>query len=115
MNGRKAFTILMLAIVLISATSGCSAPLSTREKGAGVDALGGAAAGGLIGAAVGHPGAGAAIGGGLGLGAGALVGDQLQGHENTNYQQQQQINRNQAEIERNRQDVQRLQRQQNEY
>ena len=107
------------SIFLLTGTlfaTGCaSGPLNTREKNAGVGALGGAAAGGLIGAAVGHPGAGAAIGGGLGLGAGALVGDQLQGHENTNYRQQQQINRNQAEIERNRQDVQRLQRQQSEY
>ena len=91
--------------------TGCAGgPLSTREKGAGIGALGGAAAGGIVGAAVGHPGAGAAIGGALGLGAGALVGDQLQGHENTNYQQQQQINRNQAEINRNRQDLQRMQR-----
>ncbi len=107
-------SIFLLAGTLFAA--GCAGgPLSTREKGAGVGALGGAAAGGLIGAAVGHPGAGAAIGGGLGLGAGALVGDQLQGQENTNYRQQQQINRNQAEIERNRQDVQRLQRQQSEY
>lgn len=91
--------------------TGCAGgPLSTREKGAGIGALGGAAAGGIVGAAVGHPGAGAAIGGALGLGAGALVGDQLQGHENTSYQQQQQINRNQSEINRNRQDIQRLQR-----
>jgi hypothetical protein len=44
-----------------------------------------------------------------------LVGDQLQGHENTNYQQQQQINRNQAEINRTRQDLERLKRQQGEY
>jgi phage tail tape-measure protein len=96
--------------------AGCSGgPLTTREKGAGIGALGGAAAGGLVGAAVGHPGAGAAIGGALGLGAGALVGDQLQGQENTNYRQQQQINRNQAEIDRNRQDIQRLQRQRGEY
>jgi len=77
--------------------------------------LGGAATGGIVGAAVGHPGAGAAIGGALGLGAGALVGDQLQGHEITNYQQQQQINRNQSEIDRNRQEIQRLQRQRSEY
>lgn len=91
--------------------TGCAGgPLSTREKGAGIGALGGAAAGGLIGAAVGRPGTGAAIGGALGLGAGALVGDQLQGHENTNSYQQQQINRNQAEIDRNRQQIQRLQR-----
>ena len=106
-------------ITLIAATllfAGCyGGPLSTREKGAGIGALGGAAAGGIIGAAVGHPGAGAAIGGAFGLGAGALVGDQLQGQENTNYRQQQQINRNQAEIDRNRQDIQRLQRQRTEY
>jgi outer membrane lipoprotein SlyB len=107
-------SIFLLAGTLFAA--GCAGgPLSTREKGAGIGALGGAAAGGLIGAAVGHPGAGAAIGGGLGLGAGALVGDQLQGHENTNYQQQQQINRNQAETNRNRQDIERLRRQQSEY
>src|SRR5919108_4024025 len=107
---------LLLVILLSSIFLGCSGgSLTTREKGAGIGALGGAAAGGLIGAAVGHPGAGAAIGGGLGLGAGALVGDQLQGHEITNYQQQQQINRNQADINRNRQDIERLRRQQGEY
>jgi outer membrane lipoprotein SlyB len=100
-------SILIFAGTLFAA--GCAGgPLTTREKGAGIGALGGAAAGGIIGAAVGHPGAGAAIGGGLGLGAGALVGDQLQGQENTNYRQDQQIRRNQAEIER-------LKRQQSEY
>src|SRR6188472_2156250 len=114
MKGKKGLIILS-AILVIAASSGCSTPLSTREKGAGIGALGGATAGGLIGAAVGHPGAGAAIGGALGLGAGALVGDQLQGHEITNYQQQQQINRNQSEIDRNRQEIQRLQRQRSEY
>jgi len=105
-------TVLAGALLLTGCAGG---PLTTREKGAGIGALGGAAAGGLVGAAVGHPGAGAAIGGALGLGAGALVGDQLQGHENTNYQQQQQINRNQYETERNRQEIQRLQRQRGEY
>jgi phage tail tape-measure protein len=106
--------ILILAGAFLAA--GCAGgPLTTREKGAGIGALGGAAAGGLIGAAVGHPGAGAAIGGGLGLGAGALIGDQFQGHENTNYRQQQQIQSNQYHINRNRQDIERLKRQQNEY
>lgn len=109
----KASTLLLAGTVLVAGCAG--GPLTTREKGAGIGALGGAAAGGLIGAAVGHPGAGAAIGGGLGLGAGALVGDQLQGQENTNYRQQQQIQSNQAETNRNRQDIQRLQRQQSEY
>jgi phage tail tape-measure protein len=106
--------VLILAAALLQ--TGCAGgSLSTREKGAGIGALGGAAAGGLIGAAVGHPGAGAAIGGGLGLGAGALIGDQFQGHENTNYRQQQQIQSNQSQINRNRQDIDRLKRQQNEY
>ena len=104
---------LMAAAMLFSGCAGGS--LSTREKGAGIGALGGAAAGGIIGSAVRHPAAGALIGGALGLGAGALVGDQLQGHENTQYQQQQQINRNQADIERQRQDIQRMQRQRGEY
>ena len=62
MNGRKAVISLVFVIVLISGMWGCSTPLSTREKGAGIGALGGAAAGGLVGTAVGHPAAGAAIG-----------------------------------------------------
>jgi phage tail tape-measure protein len=103
------------AIALFAATlgiAGCAGgSLTTREKGAGVGALGGAAAGGLVGAAVGRPGTGAAVGGALGLGAGALIGDQLQGQEITNSNQQQQINRNQAAIERNRQQIQQMQRQ----
>lgn len=106
---KAAGTLAMAATLVLAGCAG--GPLSTREKGAGVGALGGAAAGGLIGAAVGRPGTGAAIGGALGLGAGALIGDQLQGQEITSYQQQQQINRNQAEIDRNRQQIQRLQRQ----
>src|SRR2546425_4244438 len=104
-------SIFLLAGTLFAA--GCAGgPLSTREKGAGVGALGGAAAGGLIGAAVGHPAAGAAIGGGLGLGAGALVGDQLQGQEIKNQRQDEQIRRNQAELDSQRREVDRLKRQQ---
>ncbi|TMA09915.1 MAG: hypothetical protein E6J89_11805, partial [Deltaproteobacteria bacterium] len=72
------------------------------------------AAGGIVGSAVGHPAAGALIGGGLGLGAGALVGDQLQGQEHENYRQDQQIRRNQADIDRQRDELYRLRRQ-NEY
>lgn len=80
---------------------GCAGgPLTTREKGAGIGAVGGAVAGGIIGSTVGHPAAGALIGGGLGLGAGALIGDQMQGQENRNYDQQREIDRNRREIER---------------
>jgi outer membrane lipoprotein SlyB len=99
---------------LVLAGVGCSGPLTTREKGAGVGALGGAAVGGIIGAAVGRPGTGAAIGGVLGLGTGALVGDQLQGQEQTQGEQQRQIDANQAELDRQRRELERL-RKQGEY
>jgi len=97
---------LALAGMMLTGCSGGS--LTTREKGAGIGALGGAAAGGIIGATVGHPGAGAAIGGALGLGAGALVGDYMQGQEQQQYQSnQQQIQQNQRTIDRNNQQIQR--------
>ena len=60
----------------------------------------GAVAGGLIGATVGHP------------GAGGLIGDQFQGQEIQQHQQDEQIRRNQAEIERQRLEMQRIKRQQ---
>jgi phage tail tape-measure protein len=102
-------------LCMLAGAGGCSGgSLTTREKGAGIGALGGAAAGGAIGAAVGSPGAGAAIGGVLGLGAGALIGDQMQGQENRQADQQRQIDTNQAEIERQRRELERL-KQQNEY
>jgi outer membrane lipoprotein SlyB len=108
-----AATTLIFGLISLAGCSG--GPLTTREKGAGVGALGGAAVGGLIGSAVGHPGAGAAIGGGLGLGAGALVGDQLQGQDNQNYRQDDDIRRNQAEIDRQRNELERLRRERGEY
>ena len=106
--GKAPVLFLTGALLLVGCAGGS---LTTREKGAGIGALGGAAAGGLIGAAVGRPGLGAAIGGGLGLGAGALVGDQLQGQENENYRQDQQIRNNQQEIERQQYEINRLKRQ----
>ncbi|MGH7926166.1 MAG: OmpA family protein [Candidatus Binatia bacterium] len=93
-------SLFFVSLLLISACSGGS--LTTREKGAGIGALGGAAAGGAIGAAVGHPGAGAAIGGVLGLGTGALIGDQLQGQENKQAEQQKAIDQQRVEMEKNR-------------
>ena len=97
------FSAAALLLAAIMAGSGCAGgELTTREKGAGIGALGGAVAGGLVGAAVGHPGAGAAIGGALGLGAGALVGDQLLGQENKQKEQQKSIDQQRAEIEKNR-------------
>ena len=111
----KSRSMIIVSLCLCSAIVGCSGGgLTTREKGAGIGALGGAAAGGLIGAAVGRPGAGAAIGGVLGLGSGALVGDQLQGQEQRQADQPRQIDANQAELDRQRRDLERL-RKQGEY
>jgi phage tail tape-measure protein len=111
----KRALITFAGVIMLSGAIGCAGgSLTTREKGAGIGALGGAAAGGIIGAAVGHPGAGAAIGGALGLGAGALVGDQLQGQEIKQTDQQRQMDANQVEIERQRREIERL-RKQGEY
>src|SRR5262247_331188 len=94
---KQIWTITLVFLILMVA--GCSGgSLTTREKGAGIGALGGAAAGGAIGAAVGHPGVGAAVGGAFGSGAGALIGDQLQGQEIKQADQQRQIDLNQAEL-----------------
>jgi len=41
---------------------GCYGPLTTREKGAAIATLGGAALGGIFGSATGNAGAGAGIG-----------------------------------------------------
>ena len=88
--------------ILLVLASGCAGgSISTREKGAGIGALGGAAAGGAIGAAVGRPGVGAAVGGALGLGAGALIGDQLQGQEMKQAEQQKALDQQRVEIAKN--------------
>ena len=110
---KSSFALMIAATLMVAGCAG--GPLSTREKAAGIGTLGGAAAGGIIGSAVGRPAAGALLGGALGLGAGALVGDQLQGQENRNSQQDRQIRRNQAELDRQRQELDRRRRQQGEY
>jgi uncharacterized protein YqgC (DUF456 family) len=113
---KKPFAIIPATILMSTLAAGCAGgSLTTREKGAGIGALSGAAVGGLIGSAVRHPGLGAAIGGGLGLGAGALIGDQLQGRENQAWEQDQQIYRNQQELTRQRHELEDLRRRAPEY
>src|ERR671923_2123050 len=106
----KHHSIAFAMLVIVITGAGCSTPLTTREKGAGIGALGGAAAGGIIGSTVGHAGAGAAVGGLLGLGAGALIGDQLQGRDNAAVDQDRQINQNQQEILRQQRELEELRR-----
>lgn len=102
----SAISALGLAVVMAGGCAGGS--MSTREKGAGIGAVGGAAAGGLIGTAFGRPGMGAAIGAGTGLVGGALVGDYMQGQEEQQYNNQV-IQQNQRTIDRNSQEYQRQQ------
>ncbi len=71
------------AIFLALVFLGCSEPLTTREKGAG------------IGAAV-------------GLLGGALIGDQLQSRQKQDQQVQQRIDSQQAEIERQKREIEQL-------
>ncbi|MEX0802763.1 MAG: OmpA family protein [Candidatus Binatia bacterium] len=99
----KRWNVLTAGLFVLSLiAAGCSGGwLSPREKGAGIGALGGAAAGGIIGAAVGRPGVGAAVGGALGLGTGALIGDQLQGQDIKQTEQQKAIDQQRAEIAKN--------------
>jgi len=84
-NMKNFLSAAALGLALVTAAGCAGGPMTTREKGAGIGALGGAAAGGLIGSAFRHPGMGAAIGGGTGLVAGALIGDYMQGREDDPY------------------------------
>jgi len=88
-NSKKGhnFSTWIIAVGLTAiAAAGCAGgPLTAREKGAGIGDLGGAAVGGVNINAKGHPGAGAAIGGAVGLGAGALIGNYIQGQEDDDY------------------------------
>jgi outer membrane lipoprotein SlyB len=97
--------IISVGLFALSLAGCAGGDLTTREKGAAIGVVGGAAAGGIVGATMGRPGVGAAIGGALGLGAGALVGDYMQGQEQSEANQQQ-IQQNQRTIERNRQQIQ---------
>lgn len=85
MKTKSSLWIASLGLALVT-TAGCAGgPLTTREKGAGIGAVGGAAAGGLIGSAFHRPGMGAAIGAGTGLVGGALIGDYMQGQQQDDY------------------------------
>jgi osmotically inducible lipoprotein OsmB len=77
--------IVAIALTAVAAGGCAGGPLTAREKGAGIGALGGAAVGGIVGKNNGSAGGGAAIGGAVGLGAGALIGDYIQGQQDNEY------------------------------
>ena len=79
----KRLIVLVLSMLMMLAVVGCSGePLSTREKGTLLGGAAGLGAGALIGSAVGHPGAGAAIGGLSGAAAGYGIGNHMQNEQN---------------------------------
>ena len=104
---KRILSFFTFALFMIAMT-GCSTPLTKREKGAGIGALGGAAVGGIIGSAVGSPGAGAAIGSVVGAGAGALIGDQLQGQDQRQQDQQVKLDQQNKDLQRNRKLIEEL-------
>ena len=101
---------LRLAAIVALSLMGCSEPLTTREKGALVGTVGGAAVGGIVGSAVGHPGTGAAVGGAAGLGAGALIGDRVQAIEKQQTELDRQVKQNELELQRQREEIEQLKR-----
>src|SRR5579884_4015384 len=98
------------ALITLAACSG--QPLTTREKGTMVGGALGAGSGAIIGAAVGHPAAGAAIGGALGAGGGYMVGNSLQNQQVQNQQTQMQLEQQQQEIERQRRELEQMRQEQ---
>ena len=94
---------------LMVASGAMAQSLTTTQKGLVGGGLVGAGAGAIIGAAVHHPIAGAAIGGGMGLVAGGTVGHEMQNNETQQQQSQAELAAQQAQIERQRQQIHQLQ------
>jgi Glycine zipper len=107
---RRPLTII-LVISFLPFFLGCSEPLTTTEKGAGIGTVTGAGLGAIIGSATGHAGAGAGIGAAIGLIGGALIGDQIQERQKQEQEIQQKMAAQQAEIDRAEQELQQLKQQ----
>jgi len=82
--------------------------LSSRESGALVGGAMGAGGGAIIGNQFGNTGAGVAIGAGAGVVSGALVGDALQDRSNVVKSQEEILKRQQIDIERQRRAIEDL-------
>lgn len=112
----RRFIIAMGGLVLAASIAGnCWAQsLTTTQEGLIGGGVLGAGTGAIVGAAAHHhPLAGAAIGGGLGLVAGGLIGHELQNNQNAQSQQQAEISAQQAQIQRQRKQIEQLQQVQN--
>ncbi|HEU4345363.1 MAG TPA: glycine zipper domain-containing protein [Candidatus Binatia bacterium] len=108
----KKTAMTVAAIFLTMFFLGCSEPLTTREKGAVIGTVGGAGLGAIIGSATGNAGAGAGIGAAVGLLGGALIGDQMQARQKQDEEVQRRLAAQQAEIDRQQRELNRLNAQQ---
>jgi Glycine zipper len=109
-GGSKRRASLAMTVLAAFALAGCEGQsLSTTGKGTIGGGILGAGTGAIVGAAVGHPAAGAAIGGALGAGTGYVVGSALQNQENVSRQQQGAIDYQQREIQSQRRQIRQLQ------
>jgi osmotically inducible lipoprotein OsmB len=98
--GGGLLTLALLSLLAGAFFLGCSEPLTTTEKSAGIGAVVGTSLGGVIGSATGHAGAGAGIGAAIGLIGGALVGEQVQEAQKQQQDLQRQIAEQQNELDR---------------
>jgi phage tail tape-measure protein len=105
--GTLAFVYAMSALPPVA-----SAEFTETQKGTGVGVLLGAGTGAIIGAAVHHPVAGTFIGAGVGGVGGYAVGHELQLQQNINTENRRAIYSQQRQIERQRREIQQLQRDQ---
>jgi osmotically inducible lipoprotein OsmB len=85
MTAKQLLKISILSVTLFGIVGCAGEPLSTREKGTLIGGVAGAGGGALIGAAVGHPGAGAAIGGLGGAATGYAIGNHEQNEQDRSY------------------------------
>ena len=102
----RKYAFALAALLLISGCYG--QPLSTREKGTLAGGVLGGGTGAIIGAAVGHPGAGAAIGGALGAGTGMMIGNELQNIEIAQRSNRRHSWRQQRELRHQRRELEKL-------
>ncbi len=101
----------ILALLLIASVIGCQGRgLAKRESGALAGGALGAGLGAIIGNQTGNSGAGIAIGSAIGAISGALVGNELDNQNDTLDEREDQIARQERELEENRRLIEQLKR-----
>lgn len=98
----------IISMVLLGGVLGCSEPLSTREKGAGVGAVTGSSLGAAIGSVSGYTGTGGIVGAVIGLGAGAMIGDHFQAMEKKQSDLDEKLKQCELELQRLCDDLEKL-------